>query len=50
MLALCDGDLDEKLMEVNKSLDELMQMNKIQIPKPHRTRWEKLILWFKKRV
>ena len=48
MLALCDEDLDEKLIQIDKTLDEIMEMNKIKMPKPKPTLWQRIIRLFKK--
>lgn len=44
MLALCDADLDDYIQI--KSLDDLLKMNRIIMPKPKPTLWDK----FKKRI
>jgi hypothetical protein len=49
MLALCDEDLDDYI-KMDKSLDELIKMNKIKMPKPKPTLWQRIIRFLKKRA
>lgn len=46
MLALCDEDLDDYIQI--KSLDDLLEMNRIKMPKPKPTVWQRIKKWFTK--
>ena len=46
MLALCDEDLDDYIQI--KSLDDLLEMNRIIMPKPKPTLWQRIKKWFTK--
>ena len=36
-------------IQTDKSLDELLEMNRIQMPKPKQTLWRKLVKWLSKK-